>query len=165
MVLDRGTLAAELPEGAIGLEGALEGWRVRSVTRSDDVTVAVTAARPEGLQNNGASIATVLLASKAVVLPDAEGAGSASSSSASESAVEKIPSADEINAQKGVEWPEDAEIVNKTIEIDDPETGEAITDNPEATEKLIDAINANEVPEDAVVSVEVPAVEDLREIR
>ena len=146
VALDRGTLVAELPEGAIGLDGALQGWQVKSATRSDDVTVAVTAERPEGLHNNGASIASVSLANNAVVLPDAEEAKEASSnSSASESAVEKIPSADEINEQKGVEWPDDAEIVNKTTEMDDPETGEPITDTPEATEKLIEAINAGEI--------------------
>ena len=72
VTLEQGTLARDVDAADVTLSGALDGWQVDSAGRADDVTIAVKASRPEGLANNGASVAMVELACDAVLFDGGE---------------------------------------------------------------------------------------------
>lgn len=72
LVLEQGALADSVDAAQLRLDGALDGWTVSAVERVSDTELRVAASRPEGLANNGASVAYVELAADAVVIPASE---------------------------------------------------------------------------------------------
>ena len=65
VLVREGRLADSVGTGDIALAGALEGWQVAGVERTSDEELVVEVKRPEGLLNNGASLAYVEVASQA----------------------------------------------------------------------------------------------------
>ena len=191
VVLEKGKLASGVGADKVALGSALDGWTVDAVERTDDVTLSVKASRPDGLANNGASIAGVTLAADCVTGVDVDGTvadasnaddaanskvnnantdNSTESTSSGEGSAtggtgvskDEMMSADEANNDKGVEWPEDAEIVNKDEEAVSAQTKEVVADTPEEVSSLLSEIESGKVTseEDLKPYEEKKAAED-----
>ena len=126
VTLEQGTLARDVDAADVTLSGALDGWQVDSAGRADDVTIAVKASRPEGLANNGASVATVSVKQDVVSLPDAN-EGTEATLQETDTTSKEMTS-EEINEENGVEWPEGAVIVNEDRNAEDADqtSGETV---------------------------------------
>ena len=91
--LEGGTFGEGGGTDSLSVSGALEGWTVAGVTRTDDTTLSVEVKRPADLADNGASLAAVTVAGDVVnlTLPSSssstsEGASASATTSASSSA-------------------------------------------------------------------------------
>ncbi len=160
VILEKGKLASEVGANKVTLGAALDSWTVDAVERTDDVTLSVKASRPAELANNGASIAGVALAADCVTdVETGEGGGTESSTGVSK---DEMMSADEANNDKGVQWPEDAEIVNKDEEAVSAQTNAVVADTPEEVSALLGEIENGHVAseEDLKPYEEKEAAED-----
>ncbi len=177
VVLEKGKLADAVGAEAVALGGGLDGWKVDAAERSDDVTLAVRASRPEGLANNGASLASVTLAADCVTGAESDSSGDSASAgtansteadggssdtSAATPSKDEMMSADEVNTDKGVVWPEDAVVVNKDEEATSISTNESVADTPEEVASLLGEIESGKVAseEDLKPYEEKEAAED-----
>ena len=144
VILEKGKLADSLSVEDVTLGSALDGWNVDSAERRDDVTLEVKASRPDGLANNGASLASVALGAGTVVevetAESSEQETDQSQAQAQSTDKNKMVTSDEVNEMKGVEWPEDAMIVNKDEEAVSIETKEVVADTPEEVASLLEKI-------------------------
>lgn len=124
LVLEQGELADSVDPAQLRLDGALSGWTVASAKRVSDTELEVTAQRPEGLANNGASIAYVELAADVVDIP----------------ASDEEPEVSDAPLDEMTPAPEGAEVIEADVPADDAAATEAAAE-AEAEEPLYHAVS------------------------
>ena len=132
VILEQGKFVNELDVSQVVLAGAIDAWYVDSITRKDDVTATVSMKKPDGWLANGAALAQIELSSDAIEFEsDATTTDAQADAQAASNEEEPELSAEEINAEKGVEWPtNDESVVIENIDIDlaDEDFDEQATD-------------------------------------
>ena len=158
VILEQGKLVDIVSAENVAVGGGLNGWSVDSVNRRDDVTLEVNASRPNGLANNGASLASVTLNAETVVLEENATESTETETQSQKQTEDKIYTGDEINEMIGVEWPTDddsVEIVNKDVSATSAETDQIVADTLEEVEALVKEIeNGNVKSEDDLKAYE-----------
>lgn len=163
VLVREGRLADSVGTGDIALAGALEGWQVAGVERTSDEELVVEVKRPEGLLNNGASLAYVEVASQGIVLPEAESADEADQEQGAQGGDEADSAQEDASDEAGASEEEDAAVASDAGGgTEAAEADAADGDAPADEDVAVSRSASSSAPDGAVVvDAEIPEGQGL----